>query len=94
MLGATLGLSGATPLSPENASAEPESQTSVSAQLDAEEWHDATTAAVTGVDGRTLEVCIAAPSQGVRLRSGEETGIEIAGATHRLARGGTVQVSL
>jgi trehalose/maltose hydrolase-like predicted phosphorylase len=44
--------------------------------------------------GRTLEVRITAPSLEVRLRSGEEMGIEIAGATHRLAPGGTVQVSL
>jgi trehalose/maltose hydrolase-like predicted phosphorylase len=43
---------------------------------------------------RTLEVRIAAPSVEVRLRSGEEMGIEIAGATHRLAPGGTVQMSL
>jgi trehalose/maltose hydrolase-like predicted phosphorylase len=44
--------------------------------------------------GRTLEVRIAAPSVDVRLRSGEEIGIEIAGAIHRLAPDATVQVLL
>ncbi|MBV9724793.1 MAG: glycoside hydrolase family 65 protein, partial [Gammaproteobacteria bacterium] len=43
--------------------------------------------------GRTLEVRVAAPSVEVGLRSGKEMGIEIAGAPHRLAPGGTVQVS-